>query len=64
MREQELSTVLVENALIAHNVSLKGRRAIFFVERGLPEIVKYFDITPASVNYAVQRGEKMVKERG
>ena len=28
------------------------------------DLAKKFDITPAAVSYAVQRGEKMTKERG
>ena len=28
------------------------------------DLAKKFDITPAAVSYAVQRGEKMAKERG
>ena len=36
------------------------------VELGIPmvDLARKFDITPAAVSYAVQRGEKMVKERG
>jgi transcriptional regulator CtsR len=36
------------------------------VELGIPmvELVRKFDIAPAGVRYAVQRGEKMTKERG
>ncbi len=28
------------------------------------DLARKFDITPAAVSYAVQRGEKMAKERG
>jgi hypothetical protein len=36
------------------------------VELGMPmvDLARKFDITPAAVSYAVQRGEKMAKERG
>jgi hypothetical protein len=36
------------------------------VELGMPmvDLARKFDITPAALSYAVQRGEKMVKERG
>lgn len=36
------------------------------IELGMPmvDLARKFDITPAAVNYAVQRGEKMSKERG
>ena len=36
------------------------------VELGMPmlDLAGRFDITPAAVSYAVQRGEKMAKERG
>ncbi|GAG22159.1 unnamed protein product [marine sediment metagenome] len=35
------------------------------VELGMPmvDLAKKFDITPAAVSYAVQRGEKMAKEQ-
>ncbi len=36
------------------------------VELGMPmvDLARKFDITPAAVRYAVQRGKKMAKERG
>jgi len=36
------------------------------VELGMPmvDVARKFDMTPAAVSYAVQRGEKMAKERG
>jgi hypothetical protein len=36
------------------------------VELGTPmvDLARKFDITPAAVSYAVQRGEKMAKKRG
>ena len=36
------------------------------VELGMPvvDLARKFDITPAAVSYAVQRGEKMAQERG
>ena len=36
------------------------------VECGMPmvDVARKFDMTPAAVSYAVQRGEKMAKERG
>ena len=36
------------------------------VELGMPmvDLARKFDITPAAVSYAVQRGEKMARERG
>jgi len=35
------------------------------IEQGIPmvDLAKRFDIMPAAVSYAVQRGEKMAKER-
>ena len=36
------------------------------VELGMPmvDLARKFDVTPAAISYAVQRGEKMAKERG
>ena len=36
------------------------------VELGMSmvDLARKFDMTPAAVSYAVQRGEKMAKERG
>ena len=34
------------------------------LEMPMVDLARKFDITPAAVNYAVQRGEKMAKERG
>jgi len=48
---------------------VRARDLLFYwtaVELGMPmvDLARKFNITPASVSYAVQRGEKMTKERG
>ena len=48
---------------------VRARDLLFYwtvVELGMPmvDLARKFDITPAAVSYAVQRGEKMTKERG
>ena len=51
------------------NDRVRARDLLFYwtvVELGMPmvDLARKFDITPAAVSYAVQRGEKMTKERG
>ena len=48
---------------------VRARDLLFYwtvVELGMPmvDLARKFDITPAAVSYAVQRGEKMTKEQG
>ena len=48
---------------------VRARDLLFYwtvVELGMPmlDLARRFDITPAAVSYAVQRGEKMAKEWG
>jgi len=48
---------------------VRARDLLFYwtvVELGMPmvDLARKFDITPAAVSYAVQRGEKVTKERG
>ena len=48
---------------------VRARDLLFYwtvFELGMPmvDLARKFDITPAAVSYAVQRGEKMTKERG
>ncbi|MFH2033094.1 MAG: transposase, partial [Candidatus Margulisiibacteriota bacterium] len=48
---------------------VRARNLLFYwtvAELGMPmvDLARKFDITPSAVSYAVQRGEKMAKERG